>query len=186
MSVKTISPQAFEALRKADERVVLIDVRSPYEFRAGHAAMARSLPLDHLDEPSLGQLADRATPLVLICQGGQRAAKACAQASAWGYREVYTVEGGTAAWRFAGLPMIAERNVISLLRQVRIVTGMLVVLGCLLALLVHVWFIGMVFFVGFGLLFAGLTDSCPMGVLLAKMPWNRGCGGCGPSRASDG
>ena len=61
----------------------------------------------------------------------------------------------------------------SLERQVRIAAGTLVVLGTVLGLTVHPGFIGLSAFVGAGLIFAGVTDTCGMGLLLARMPWNR-------------
>ena len=62
---------------------------------------------------------------------------------------------------------------ISLERQVRIAAGSLVCLGVLLAWLVHPAFIGLSAFVGAGLIFAGVTDTCGLALLLARMPWNR-------------
>jgi len=61
----------------------------------------------------------------------------------------------------------------SLERQVRIAAGSLVLTGVLLSRFVHPYWIGLSGFVGAGLIFAGITDSCAMGMLIAKMPWNR-------------
>jgi Protein of unknown function (DUF2892). len=58
-------------------------------------------------------------------------------------------------------------------RQVRIAAGALVVIGALLGLLVHSGFFAIPIFVGSGLVFAGITDTCGMGMMLARMPWNR-------------
>jgi rhodanese-related sulfurtransferase len=86
---------------------------------------------------------------------------------------VINVEGGTQAWVDAGLPVVRGKKSISLERQVRIAAGSLVLLGAALAWLVHPGFVGLSAVVGAGLLFAGLTDSCAMGMVLARMPWNR-------------
>ena len=51
--------------------------------------------------------------------------------------------------------------------------GSLVVLGTVLGAFVHPAFLGLPAFVGAGLIFAGVTDTCGMGMLLARMPWNR-------------
>jgi hypothetical protein len=83
------------------------------------------------------------------------------------------VEGGTDAWVAAGLPVVEGKGSISIERQVRIAAGSLVVLGIVLSLLAHPLFIGLSAFVGCGLVFAGITDTCMMGMMLAKMPWNR-------------
>ena len=67
----------------------------------------------------------------------------------------------------------AGKKAISLERQVRIATGLLVLLGAILGWLVHPAFVGLSAFVGAGLVFAGVTDTCGMGMLLAGMPWNQ-------------
>jgi len=100
---------------------------------------------------------------------GGRAKKAAEKVANEGFSQAVVVEGGTLAWNDAGLPV--ERGatkVISLERQVRIAAGSLVVLGVALGYFVHPWFIGLSAFVGAGLVFAGITDFCGMGLLLAK------------------
>jgi rhodanese-related sulfurtransferase len=72
-------------------------------------------------------------------------------------------------------------TVISLERQVRIAAGSLVLIGVLLAYFVHPGFIALSAFVGAGLVFAGVTDWCGMGLLLAKLPWNQKPGGASGS-----
>src|SRR5208282_4038589 len=97
-----------------------------------------------------------------------------------GYDQTVVVAGGTLAWEDAGLPVVCSAStVISLERQVRIAAGLLVLAGVLLARFVHPWFIGLSAFVGAGLVFAGITDYCGMGLLLAKLPWNQKSG-CAP------
>ena len=83
------------------------------------------------------------------------------------------VEGGTLAWAEAGLPVVRGKRAISLERQVRIAAGSLVLLGAILGWMVHPVFVGVSAFIGAGLVFAGITDTCGMGLLLARMPWNR-------------
>ena len=97
-----------------------------------------------------------------------------ARGSAAGYPNVVSVQGGTEAWERAGLPVVrGTATVMSLKRQVRIGAGSLVLLGTALGFLVHPAFFGLSAFVGAGLVFAGVTDWCGMGLLLAKFPWNR-------------
>jgi len=64
-------------------------------------------------------------------------------------------------------------NAISIERQVRIAAGLLVFFGVLLGVWVHPGFLAISAFVGAGLAFAGITDTCGMAMMLAKMPWNR-------------
>jgi hypothetical protein len=98
---------------------------------------------------------------------------ACEKFHQMGFTNVVNVEGGTLACEQAGLPIVRGRKAISLERQVRIAAGSLVVTGAVLGYLVHPAFIGLAAFIGAGLVFAGITDTCGMGMLLARMPWNR-------------
>ncbi|MCE0521452.1 MAG: rhodanese family protein, partial [Methylacidiphilales bacterium] len=101
------------------------------------------------------------------------ASKAAEKLAKEGLNNAVVVEGGTLAWIDAGLPVNrGTTKVISLERQVRIVAGSLVLTGVLLAIFVHPYFIGLSAFVGAGLIFAGITDWCGMGLLLARLPWN--------------
>ena len=83
------------------------------------------------------------------------------------------VEGGTQAWEQAGLPVVRGKKTISLERQVRIAAGALVFLGTILGAAVSPYLLIIPGFVGAGLVFAGITDTCGMGMMLAKMPWNQ-------------
>jgi rhodanese-related sulfurtransferase len=103
-----------------------------------------------------------------------RAAQAAEKFAAAGQDRGVVIAGGTQAWIQAGLPVDrGAAKVISLERQVRIAAGSLVLLGLLLGWLVHPAFFGLSAFVGAGLIFAGITDVCGMGLLLARMPWNQ-------------
>jgi len=147
----------------------LIDVRTPLEFREVHVPEASNLPLDRLsadDVPTGDQ------PLYVICKSGGRASQACQQLAKANVESLFLVEGGTDAWVAAGLPVVQGKKAISLERQVRIAAGLLVFLGVVLGFLVHPAFFGLSAFVGAGLVFAGVTDTCAMGMMLARMPWN--------------
>jgi rhodanese-related sulfurtransferase len=159
------------------------------EFAEVHAEGATLVPLDRLDPAAV--LAARTgppdEPIYVICRSGARAAKACEAFRAAGFPHVFNVEGGTEAWQRAGLPVVrGERTVISLERQVRIAAGLLVVTGVLLGWLVHPVFFALSAFVGAGLVFAGVTDTCGMGMLLARMPWNRKVAPCATTTAAAG
>jgi rhodanese-related sulfurtransferase len=172
MSVPTITPQRLEELHTAGKAVELIDVRTPVEYREAHVTFARNVPLDRLDPAALrGRTAPHEGPLYVICRSGSRGRQACERLAAAGLSAV-NVEGGTLAWAEAGLPVVRGKKAISLERQVRIAAGSLVLLGAALGWLVHPAFVALSAFVGAGLVFAGLTDTCGMGLLLARMPWN--------------
>ena len=114
-------------------------------------------------------------PLYVICRSGGRGRQACEKFLQAGFSNVVNVEGGTTACVEAGLPVVRGRKAISLERQVRIAAGSLVLLGAVLGWFVHPAFVGLSAFVGAGLMFAGITDTCGMGMILARMPWNQ-CG----------
>lgn len=174
MTTATISPRELFAAQAAGQPVELIDVRTPVEFREVHVPFARNRPLDQL---SPGEFATGAAgtgqPVYVICRSGSRGRMACDKLAAATSRPVINVDGGTEAWSAAGLPVVRGPQAIALERQVRIAAGSLVVLGATLGAFVHPAWIGLAAFVGAGLVFAGLTDTCAMGMLLARMPWNQ-------------
>lgn len=159
----------------------LVDVRSGSEYGTGHIPGAINIPLEQIEARTedLGK-----GEVVLICKSGKRAHMAA------GLLEpcragVAVLEGGTDAWIKAGFPVVAIlKTRWSLERQVRLVAGLIVVAGVALGVLANSWWVYLAGLVGLGLTFAGLTDFCPMGVLLAKMPWNRPRA-CGDASAKD-
>jgi rhodanese-related sulfurtransferase len=175
MSVPTITPQELAELSRRGRKVELIDVRSPVEYREVHAEPARLVPLDTLDPRAVMEARNgsKDEPLYTICRSGSRGRQACERFHAAGFTNVVNVEGGTQAWEQAGLPVVRGKKAISLERQVRIAAGALVLLGTALGAFVHPAFLGLAAFVGAGLVFAGATDTCGMGMMLARMPWNR-------------
>jgi rhodanese-related sulfurtransferase len=174
MNIQTIMPHELAELCKNGNHIELIDVRTPVEYRHLHAADARNIPLDKLDPIALMQAHNGSEqPIYLICHSGARSTQACEKFFNVGYTNVVSVEGGTKAWESNGLPVILGKKAISLERQVRIAAGMLICTGVLLGWLVHPAFYALPAFVGAGLIHAGVTDTCAMGLLLARMPWNR-------------
>lgn len=175
MDMATITPEELEQLYQRGEPVELIDVRTPVEYREAHAEPARSVPLDGLDPVAVMEARNgsKGLPLYTICRSGSRGRQAVERFQAAGFTNVINVEGGTLAWERAGLPLVLGKKSISLERQVRIAAGSLVVVGTALGALVHPGFLGLAAFVGAGLIFSGITDTCAMGLMLARMPWNR-------------
>jgi len=184
----TITPEGLYRLCQAGRKVLLVDVRTPAEFRSAHVEFARNMPLERFDVTAM--LAERRDagrePAYVICQSGGRGRQACEQLAAAGCTDAINVEGGTAAWIAAGLPVVAGKQTISLERQVRIAAGSLVLISALLGLFVSVYWIGLAAIVGAGLIFAGVTDRCGMALLLARMPWNQVRCGADEGNASAG
>jgi rhodanese-related sulfurtransferase len=172
---QTITPQRLAEVAKSEGGVDLIDVRTPVEFREVHSSYARNVPLDSLKPEAVmsARNGNADKPLYVICRSGNRSSKACEQLVKAGYDNIVNVEGGTSAWDDAGLPVVRGQKAMSLERQVRIAAGFLVFLGAVLGAFVNPAWIGLSAFVGAGLMFAGITDTCAMGMLIAKMPWNQ-------------
>lgn len=175
MSYSQISPQALVSLRQSNPDLELIDVRTPAEFGELHVDFARNVPLDRLDVAQLkaNRTGQASRPLYVVCRSGGRSKMACEKLVAAGFDNIVDVAGGTLACEAAGLPVVRGAKVMSLERQVRIAAGSLVVLGAALGFGIHPGFYGLSAFVGAGLVFAGITDTCAMGMLIAKLPWNQ-------------
>jgi rhodanese-related sulfurtransferase len=174
MSVRTISPSDVFANRHSEQAIKLIDVRTPSEFRSIHAEGATLVPLDQFDPGRLSRSDAAANnPIYLICGSGARAKTAAEKCAAAGLTNVAVVDGGTTAWEAAGLPVVRGRGAISLERQVRIAAGSLVFIGVVLGWFVHRIFFALPAFVGAGLVFSGVSNTCGMALVLARMPWNQ-------------
>jgi rhodanese-related sulfurtransferase len=144
----------------------LIDVREPDEVAAERIADSRSMPLSRFDTSSLP-----AGRLVFHCASGPRSLEAAARVA--GRDEVFTLAGGIRGWTSAGLPTVRDKRVpISIMRQVQITVGTVVLACSVLAVVVSSWFALLAAFMGAGLLFAGATGTCGMAAALARMPWN--------------
>jgi len=158
------------ALKQPSNQFQLVDVRSPSEFASGHIPVAVNIPMDQIE----GRLDDLRPdiPILLICQMGKRARMTASLLEPC-RPEVAVLEGGTNAWIQAGLPVVANvKTRWSLERQVRLGAGCLVLLGTVLGLFVNLNWLYLSASVGLGLMFAGLTDLCPMAEVLGRMPWN--------------
>lgn len=177
-SETSITARELQLRLAAGRPAELLDVRTPAEFAAVHVPGAKLVPLDELDCAAFLQRRERRDePIYVLCQSGGRARRAMEKFQRAGFAGCVLVEGGTQAWVDAGLPVDrGQSKVISLERQVRIAAGALVLLGVALGWLVHAGFFGLAAFVGAGLVFAGITDFCGMGLLLARLPWNQSTG----------
>jgi len=150
----------------------LIDVREYAEFAGGRVKGAKLIPLGDIEKRYAEIEPDK--PAFLICRSGKRASEAQRKLFALGFSDVRNVRGGFEAWKAAGFEFEKDAKAVwSLERQVRCAAGSLVVLGVILSLLLHPYFIALSAFVGAGLVFAAVTDTCGMAMMLAKMPWNK-------------
>jgi rhodanese-related sulfurtransferase len=168
-----LSPVSLEELLAAHPRARLLDVRTPGEFETVHVRGAYNVPLDSLPEHGAEIRATVDEPVVLICQSGARARKAEEALRACSMSNLHVLDGGVNGWIAAGKAVVRGSPRMSLERQVRIAAGAMAATGGFLALLVNPLFAILPAFVGSGLVFAGVTDTCAMGMLLARLPYNR-------------
>jgi rhodanese-related sulfurtransferase len=168
-TIPTISPN--EALARRGSTLVL-DVRTPAEFEDAHIDGAELHPLNDLQPENVRRAIEGKSGCIVVCASGGRATRAAEQLCAKNIPGVAVLAGGMKAWQAQGLPVIEGRKTISIERQVRIGAGLLVVVGAVLGYFVHPTWIGLSAFVGAGLVFAGVTDTCGMALVLARMPWN--------------
>jgi rhodanese-related sulfurtransferase len=155
----------------------ILDVRTPAEFENAHIEGAYNVPLDQLDEHA-AEVRAAAGPVILVCQSGQRAQKADALLRAAGMSNMHVLDGGMKAWLAAGRPVRRVRARVSLERQVRMTAGAIVAAGSLAALFISPYAAWVPLMIGSGLVFSGVTDTCGMGLLLAKLPYNRASVSC--------
>ena len=162
--------QSFDK-RKQNSGIPLFDVRTPAEYGSIHADGAVNHPMESLEMDKMPFAKEE--EIHVICQSGGRSMKVSQKLEAAGFTNIVNVEGGTSAWHAAGLPVLEGKKVMSLERQVRIAAGTLVVIGVAVGQFVHPGGFALSAFIGAGLVFAGVTDTCGMGMMIAKMPWNQ-------------
>jgi rhodanese-related sulfurtransferase len=165
-----------DAINKYNSRVPVVDVRTPAEYRSMRVKGAINMPLNEISADKIkSKFGDN--EVLIICQAGVRGSNACEIINKQGFEKAINIEGGTTAWVNANFPTEKDSNscsVISVDRQVRIIAGSLVVLGIVASILSgnSNWqFLSL--FIGAGLVFAGVTNTCGMAYFLAKMPWNK-------------
>lgn len=170
--MQTLSPQdAFDRFMQGAVR--LIDIRETDEYAEIDIPGSHLIPLSIIARHPLKDADAPDKPIVFFCRSGNRTAKAeDLLGKLAGSVDAYKLDGGILAWEKAGLPVERGSSAIPLFRQIQIAAGSLVLLGTIVG---SFWApaLGLSAFVGGGLVFAGLTGFCGLGVLLARMPWNR-------------
>jgi rhodanese-related sulfurtransferase len=150
----------------------LLDVRTPAEFTTAHIPGSCNVPLDLLSEhrDELRQHLDQ--DVVLICRSGARAGQAETLLAGTGLANLHVLDGGITAWANTGAPVNHGPARWDLERQVRLVAGGLVLTGILASVVAPKakWLSAAI---GTGLTVAALTNTCAMGNLLSRLPYNR-------------
>ena len=164
-----LAPQdVYTRLQEGSARVV--DVREPDEYTRESISGAVLYPLSVAAKNPLPP-SDKLT--VFLCRSGRRTEGNAALLSERAGGNAAQMEGGMMAWVKAGLPVErASRTPLPLQHQIQIGAGSIVLLGLLLHFIwpAALWLTALA---GAGLLFAGLTGFCGLGILLSKMPWNK-------------
>lgn len=160
---------------RRDEPMHILDVRTPAEYESLHIPGSYNVPLDTLGEHAEELQRHVNEPVVLVCRSGNRATQAEQRLAAAGMANIKVLDGGMLSWLSVAGPVNRGRQRWSLERQVRLVAGALVLAGIVGSLAVPElkYLSGAV---GAGLTVAALTDTCAIGTLLSKLPYNRGAG----------
>ncbi len=171
--VASISPNKLSEIVASGRKVSLIDVRTPAEFPRDPCPFRRQL----LTGSAIGGRGTKplpsAEPVYIICKSGSRGSQACQKLEAAGLSNVINVEGGTAAWEAVGLPVVRGKEGDLAGKTGKNRRGDASPDGAALGFFIHPAWIGLSAFIGAGLIFAGVTDTCGMAMMLARMPWNQ-------------
>jgi rhodanese-related sulfurtransferase len=169
----TVDSSELRDLLNSGEAPRLIDVRTPAEFETAHIPGAYNVPLDLLREHRDEIVRHLDEDIVLICRSGQRAGQADQTLRHAGLTNMHVLDGGITAWEGKGFDVNRGTERWDLERQVRLVAGLIVAVSILVGAFVPgvQW---VAFTIGAGLAVAALTNTCAMGMLLARLPYNRG------------
>ncbi|MBA2640331.1 MAG: DUF2892 domain-containing protein [Nocardioidaceae bacterium] len=151
----------------------ILDVRTPAEYETARIPNSHNIPLADLNRHAERLAEADGTRLLVVCQSGGRARQAAAVLDEHGHRDAVVLEGGLNAWRASGHDVEQGEPKWTLERQVRLTAGAIVATSIAASLWVpKARFLAGA--VGGGLVFAAVTDTCAMGNLLSRLPYNRG------------
>lgn len=165
---------AVEEWLQQPDAPTLIDVRTPGEFAGSHIPGSYNVPLDLLKEHRQELSRELRDHFVLVCRSGARAEQAKESLASVGAAlpTLHVLDGGLAAWEREDRQVVRAEPRWELERQVRLVAGSIVLAAVLLSVIVPAakWVAAAI---GAGLTLAAISNSCLMGMMLAKLPYNR-------------
>jgi rhodanese-related sulfurtransferase len=167
--ISNISPQQAAELTRTDD-ALLVDIRESDEFKAERIAGAELQPLSVLQYLPPDSDPDR--PVIYFCHSGRRSDAARELLEKRGHTRSHVLEGGLEGWKKAGLPVEVSKGPLPIMRQVHIAAGSMVVLFMLIGQHLPLFRV-FALFVGFGLIYSGITGWCGMMQILKRMPWNK-------------
>ena len=150
---------------------LIIDVRTPKEYKEKHIPGSFNIPLNEIKNYKK-ELSKIKKNISFLCRSGSRATQAC-QILRDAKLDSHVIEGGIQNWETEGLDVVYGPKSWELERQVRFAAGSLVTAGVLLGTFVNPWLYAVSGFVGLGLMYSGVTNTCGMAFILSKAPWNR-------------
>lgn len=174
-------PQTLQNQLQENPDIRMIDVRSQVEYESVHIAGSYNIPMDSLTEHGPQICENLRDPVVFVCLSGMRATKAqeatCSNEQVQsliqeGLTHIHVLEGGLRAWQAAGGKVNRGRNIWSVERQIRMITGSIVLISVILSVFVP-WTKWIAAFIGGGLTFAALSGICGMEMMITRMPWNQ-------------
>ena len=171
-TIKSVDAKTAKEWLSKNEAII-VDVREPGEYAAMHIAGAKLIPVGTIHNDQLPELGNK--KLIIHCHIGRRGGTACEKLLLNNPNlDVYNLEGGITAWEKAGFEVEKSGGTfVSIERQVQMTIGGGVLIGVILGYLIHPGFLFLSAFFGAGLLFAGITGSCGLALLMGKMPWNQ-------------
>ena len=171
----TISSSELRSRRDSEPSLAIIDVRTGAEFESSHISGSHNIPLTSVEE-RLPDVAALEAPAVLVCQSGARSQTALESLDRAGKTNIWSLEGGMISWQAAGGETeVGTQERWAMDRQVRLAAGSLVLTGILGSIAVPKakWLAGGI---GLGLVFSAVSNTCTMGTMLSKLPYNQTVG----------
>jgi len=169
----SIDASTLKTWEENHDDLMIIDVRGGAEFDSLHIKGSFHVPLAMLSEHTEEFAAKMGTRVVLVCQSGNRAEQARKHLDSVGLASASVLTGGVPAYAAAGGTVVRARGPWALERQVRMTAGSLVLASIVAAKFVSPKLGLVAGGIGAGLTFSAATNSCAMGQMLSKMPWNR-------------
>ncbi len=153
------------------QKPLIIDVRTPKEYKEKHIPGSFNIPLNEIPKYK-EELSKIDKNIAFLCKSGNRAVQAC-DILKENKINPRSIEGGIQAWEQEGFSVKYGPKTWDLERQVRLGAGSLVVIGIGLGVLVNSWFYAISGFVGLGLIYSAITNTCGMAFMLSQAPWNK-------------
>ncbi|HAT3881149.1 TPA: rhodanese-like domain-containing protein [Legionella pneumophila] len=173
MTYKNIDAQTAKQWLDNQEAVIW-DVREPAEHVSSCIEYAELKPLSSISPEDIPKEIDK--KVIVHCRSGKRSQAACEKFITY-HPEIkfFNLEGGILAWEREGFKTIkkSKHSVLPLDRQVQLTVGTFVFISVILGYFISSLFLLIPLFFGAGLMFAGLSGTCGLAMLLAKMPWNQ-------------